>query len=179
MKYLKSLFITTIYIYVLILYFVNDSNKNLIGVIFDSFGISCFAALYFLFLHFTLKTLLPDKFFEIRRFERLGKLYKVIGVGIFKFLLQKNLLPPLTGKFTLKKHSFESLIYLEKQMRSAETIHFLAFLTTIIIMIPFGLYRDVRFFYFIIVFNTIVNLYPTLVQRYNRNRIHKILNFRN
>ena len=91
MKYLKFLLISAIYIYVLNLYFTNASNKNLFGIIVDSFGISCFAALYYLFTLFVLKTRLPDKFFEIRRFEKSGKLYKLIGVKFFKILLHNPL----------------------------------------------------------------------------------------
>ena len=60
-------------------------------------------------------------------------------------------------------------------MRNAETVHFLGFISTFIIMIPFGCFKDSRYFYYMIVFNTIENFYPVLVQRYNRNRIYKIV----
>jgi hypothetical protein len=175
MKYLKFLIISLVYVFILILYLINDGNKTLLGIIFDSFGINCLTALYFLFLLNACKTTLPNKFHKIREFEKSSKLYKLIGVRAFKFLLAKNPLPTFTGNFSTKGHSVEGLYKLEKLMRNAETLHFQAFLTNLIVMLPFTFFRDTRFLYFMIAFNIIVNLYPVLVQIYNRNRIDKIL----
>jgi hypothetical protein len=99
----------------------------------------------------------------------------MIGVKIFKFLLIKNPFPTFTTKISLKNYSTSGLFMLEKEMRNAETIHFLGFILALIIMILFGCFRDSRFFYYFLIFNTINNLYPVFVQRYNRNRIYKII----
>ena len=179
MKYLKFLLISFIYVFILVLYLNNSANKTLTGVIFDSFGINCLTAIYFLFLLSACKTTLPDKFHKIRDFEKSGKLYKLMGVRIFKIILAKNPIPTFTGNLKLRSFSAEGLYKLEKLMRGAETIHFQAFITMFIVMIPFGFFRDSHFFYFMIFFNVIINLYPVLVQRYNRSRIYKIQNINN
>ena len=175
MKFLKFLIISSIYVFILTRYLVNDGNNDLWGIIFDSFGINCLSAVYFLFLLIACKTTLPDGFHRIRGFEKSGRLYRIAGVKAFKFLLAKNPLPSFTGKFSIKCHSIECLYKLEKQMRNSETLHFQAFITTLILMIPFTILRDSRFLYYIPAFNILVNLYPALVQRYNRDRIDKIL----
>ena len=176
MRYLKFLLISLIYFFILYLYLINDSNKHLLGIIFDSFGINCFTALYFLFLFFACKTTLNDKFFKHHKIEKSGTLYKLLGVRVFKNILAKNPSATFTGKLSLKSYSIKGLNQLENDMRVAETIHFQALLTGVIITIPFGYFRNSRFYYFMIIFNILVNFYPVLVQRYNRNRIFTILN---
>lgn len=64
-------------------------------------------------------------------------------------------------------------------MRVAEKVHMESFLTTFIVMLLFGFIRDYRFFYFMAIFNIVINFYPVLVQRYNRTRIYKIQNSEN
>lgn len=175
MKYLKFILILFVFICILILYFNNTANKTLIGIVFDSFWINFLTVLFFLLIHQISGFSLPEKFYSIREFEKSGILYRTIGVKIFKFLLVKNPFPTFTAKISLKNYSTSSLFMLEKEMRNAETIHFLGFILTLIIMILFGCFRDLRFFYYMFIFNTINNLYPVFIQRYNRNRINKIV----
>jgi len=54
-------------------------------------------------------------------------------------------------------------------------IHFLGFLFSLIITIVFGLARNYRFFIWMSLINLLLNLYPVLLQRYNRNRIQRVL----
>ncbi|MBV6429883.1 MAG: hypothetical protein KIPDCIKN_04481 [Haliscomenobacter sp.] len=180
MKYIKFLFLSGIYILILILYLNNSANRFLIGIINDSLWINCLTVIYFLFLHYTLKTsLLPDKYYEIHEFEKSGTLYRLIGVKVFKIILTKSPLPTFTAKLNIKEYSFEGIKILEKKMRVAEKVHMESFLTTFIVMLLFGFIRDYRFFYFMAIFNIVINFYPVLVQRYNRTRIYKIQNSEN
>ncbi|MFZ5940174.1 MAG: hypothetical protein ACOYXB_06335 [Bacteroidota bacterium] len=174
LKYLKFVLLTGFYVFFLVLYFTNEVNRNLAGVLFDSFGLSCLAAFYILFLLRSIPVSLPDRYFRIRGFEKSGKIYRLLGVRFFKLILAKNFAPAFTGKLVLKGPSPEEIDRLEKQMRFAETIHTLAFFLTLLVMIPFGLYRDPRFFVFMPLFTVLTNLYPSLVQRFNRSRIMKL-----
>jgi hypothetical protein len=175
MRFAKIFLITLVFICVLFLYLNNNVNKNLLGIIFDAFWINFLTVLYFLLINLTSNISLPEKYFQIRKFEKSGNLFRFIGVKNFKVLLTKNPFPIFTARIDLKGHSTESLHNLERKMRNIEAVHFFAFISTFIIMIPFGLFRDSRFFYFLLLFNSIENLYPILVQRYNRNRINKIV----
>lgn len=176
MRYLKITVLSSAFFLILILYFINDSNKSLVGVIFDSFWINFLTVLYILLIHHSINIRLPEKYYAIKEYERSGKFYGLSGVRVFKVLLTKNLLPVFTAKISIKSHSILALQKLEKEMRDIETVHFLGFLSTSILMLPFGCYRDYRFFYFMIAFNIIENLYPVFVQRFNRNRINNIIN---
>ena len=60
-------------------------------------------------------------------------------------------------------------------MKKTEMIHFLGFLFSLIITIVFGLARNYRFFIWMSLINLLLNLYPVLLQRYNRNRIQRVL----
>jgi hypothetical protein len=141
----------------------------------DSFWINFITVLFFLLIQLASNISLPDKFYEIREFEKSGHLYRITGAKVFKYLLTKNPFPTFTARIFLKDYSIAGLYKLEKEMRNAETVHFLGFISTFIIMIPFGCFKDSRYFYYMIAFNTIENFYPVLVQRYNRNRIYKIV----
>jgi hypothetical protein len=176
MKYLKMILLSTGFILIITLYFNNNANKTLLGIILDSFWLTWLAVFYILLLHLTCEISLPERFHAICKIEKSGKIYRYLGVKNFKDLLTKNPFPTFTAKISLRDFSTAGLHKLEKDMRNAEAIHFLGFLTSLLIMILFGFFRDFRFFYFMIIFTIIINLYPVLVQRYNRNRIHKILN---
>jgi hypothetical protein len=175
MRSLKIILVSFVFIFILILYFNNTANKNLGGIILDAFWINFLTVLYFLLIQRISNFSLPDKFHLIRKFEKSGTLYRLIGVKHFKFLLTKNPFPIFTARISPKSYSTAGLHKLGKEMRNIEAIHLFAFLATFFIMIPFGWFRDSRFFYFIIAFNLIENLYPVLVQRYNRNRISNIV----
>lgn len=175
MKYLKALLISIGFVFILMLYFNNELNKSITGVILDSFWINFVTILYLMFLHYIMNTSFSDKFHKIRHFEKSGKMYRMIGVKVFKYILANNPYPTFTAKLAIESFSVEGLCKLEKRMRDAEAIHFQAFVASLIVMIPFGLARDYRFFYFMTIFNIINNLYPVFVQRYNRNRINRII----
>jgi hypothetical protein len=176
MKFVKILVITLLFFCILFLYFINDANKHLGGIIFDAFWINFLTVLYFLLIHLTYKISLPDKYYQLCKFEKSGILFRIIGVRYFKLLLVKNPFPVFTRRVVLKGHSEADLLKVEREMREIETVHFLALVSTFLIVIPFGWLRDTRFFYLITIFNIIENFYPILVQRYNRNRINKMIN---
>jgi len=179
MIFFKIIGVTIGFIILIVLYLNNESNRTILGIIFDSFWINWLIIFYILLIHLSKKISLSDKFHAIKKFESSGILYSIIGVKYYKYLLEKNPLPTLTAKLFLKNKSRNSLIKLENEMRTAEAVHIIAFILSLIIMILFSYLRDIRFIYFMIIFNILLNLYPFFVQRYNRNRIHRILKLAN
>ena len=118
---------------------------------------------------------LSKNYFKILSFEYSSKFYKSIGVYRFKKILQKYPIPFSTRKIILVGKNISSIEDLNKQMKDAEEIHVFAFIINILVAILFGFLRDTRFFIWLTIFNIIMNLYPILVQRFNRNRIRIIV----
>jgi hypothetical protein len=175
MNFIKLILIFIVFITILILYLNNDANKTILGIIFDSFWINWLIVLYVFLTHKISKISFPNRFYQIQKHEYSGLFYQKIGVKLFKKILVKNPLPLSTAKLSLKNKSIESIRKLENQMRVAETVHFISFVISILVMLLFVFLRDLRFIYFMIFFNLIINLYPFFVQRYNRNRINNFL----
>jgi hypothetical protein len=178
-NYLKLILISILFVIIIFLYLNNESNKAILGIIFDSFWINWLVVFYIFLIQKINNVSFSNHFYKIRKHEYSGFFYQKIGVKLFKKILVKNPLPLSTAKLSLKNKSIESIRKLENQMRVAETIHFISFVISIFVMLFFGLLRDLRFIYFMIIFNIIINLYPFFVQRYNRNRINKRLDLVN
>jgi hypothetical protein len=164
MKYLKLIFLSFGFIFLIVLYLNNESNKTMLGIIFDSFWINWIIVFYVLLIHLIRNLSFPDTFYRIRKFEHSGIFYKTIGVVLFKYILVNSPIPLFTAKLSLKSKSKNSIIKLDEDMRRAETIHIIAFISSLLIMTIFSYLRDLRFLYFMIVFNIIINLYPFYVQ---------------
>lgn len=175
MKVLKVILLSFVYIFVLLLYLNNDANRHLAGIVFDSFALNGITVFFFIALHFACKIMPPNRYYRLRAFETSGKLYSLLGVPFFKMILSKNPLPTLTAKLSIENYSRDGLKELERKMRYAEAVHIQSFLLVFMVMILFSILRDSRFVLYLSVFNVITNLYPALVQRYNRNRIQKII----
>ena len=171
----KSILLSFAYVMLLRLYLLNELNKHLIGIIFDSFWLTGVSTLYIIFLLQKTGLWLYNSYFRIKKIEYSGKIYNTIGMKYFKKIIQKYPLPNVTLKIDLKGKSKSDILNLENRMREAEQIHIFGFLLTLIISIFFALQRDIRFLLWFTVFNIIMNLYPTFLQRYNRNRIRLIL----
>jgi hypothetical protein len=179
MNYLKLILISILFVIILFLYLNNESNKTILGIIFDSFWINWLVVFYVFLIHKISNVSFSDQFYKIKNYEYSGFFYQKIGVTLFKRILVKTPLPLSTAKLSLKNKSIESIRTLENQMRVAETVHFISFVISIFVIPFFGFLRDLRFIYFMMIFNIIINLYPFLVQRYNRNRINKRLDLVN
>ena len=121
-------------------------------------------------IHRTNTVKLPERYFHIRPIER--KVYRFLGVGCYQRLIRRvNIFNP---ELHLKEGR-SGLVKLEQATRDAEQAHALIY----IIVSGFTLYALFRrwwmvaFWYF--VFNMLLNGYPVMVQRYNRDRINRIL----
>lgn len=158
------------------LYLSNEFNKQLPGIISDSFWLTGVSTLYIIFLLQKTGFRLSDQYYRIKNFERSFKLYKTIGIEYFKKIIHKYPLPGATLKIELKGRSKSDILDVEDRMREAEQIHVFGLLLIMIIAILFAFIRDIRFLLWFSIFNIIMNLYPIFLQRYNRNRIGSVLN---
>jgi hypothetical protein len=171
----KNTFLSIAYIILLLLYINNDFNRHLLGIISDSFWLTVVSTLFIIFLLQKTDLKFSKVYFQIRKLEYSSKLYRVIGVTFFKKILQRFYLPKVTLKISLRDRSKSEISHIENQMEQAEQIHVLGFILIVIVSIIFSILRDVSFILWFTIFNILMNLYPVLLQRYNRNRIRIII----
>ena len=175
----KIILLSLIYLFIIILYLFNDLNRNLFGIILDSFWLTGITLFYLIFVLKNTGFNLGSSYFRIRRFEYPAKIYQILGVKLFKRILQKYPLPFATRKIQLQGRSESALLKIEAEMKDAEITHAVGIVSNIILGVLFSMWRDRRFFFWLTLFNVILNLYPVFVQRYNRNRIRILKNHLN
>ena len=111
-----------------------------------------------------------------RFWERNGKLYKFLGIKVFKKYV------PTSGDYvrrrfgaTLLIKNIEDVREYEKNTRVLELAHITFFLVTVPLMVLYLILGAVGPFWSLVVVNLLVNIYPVMLQRYNRARIYKII----
>jgi hypothetical protein len=110
-----------------------------------------------------------------------GKIYECLGVRFFKKWVPTSgeVVTRLRGinrlKITETGSRRKALEIFELQTRKWEWRHLISAIFLFIWAIIGGLYFDIKHFYIPIIINVFVNLYPILVQRYNRVRIIVLL----
>jgi hypothetical protein len=128
----------------------------------------------------TFKPKLTSGYFTIKRWENEGKIYVLTGVNLFRKLLVLVGWEKITKAVNPVKNGLSALQQLEYGTRQAEFGHLIVFLiilaTNILVAISMGLMASL----WLIILNLLLNVYPLLLQRYNRPRFQRvILNYSN
>lgn len=116
---------------------------------------------------------LPARYFELRKWERGGRLYEALGVRRFQRLLRTPLLRILNLDIT-RRFSQRNYAEADQEMRHAETSHVLAFFVAFGVTILVFARRWWDALAYLTLFNTLVNAYPIMLQRYNRVRLERL-----
>lgn len=116
----------------------------------------------------------PPRYFRIKRFESNGRVYEMLGVKVFKKLVQRG--PLSIFNPTLRLSGGKSILpLLESEMRKAEAGH----LTIFLVILLFAAVALTRAWFdaagWLLLFSVILNGYPIMLQRYNRMRVYKIV----
>ncbi len=121
---------------------------------------------------------LKGNYFEIRSFERDGRLYEWLGVRLFRFFV-----PMGDGINRLVRYfqpdyrivNAESVADFEKRTINAESFH----LYCLLLIVPSAIYAAVLGWWgwvlLLTVPNVLLHLYPVLLQRYTRARILRFI----
>ncbi|CAG5074732.1 hypothetical protein DYBT9623_05420 [Dyadobacter sp. CECT 9623] len=123
----------------------------------------------------TLKSPLASPYFTDRTWERKGKIYESVGVNLYRKLLVWTGWEKLNKKANPIEKNNAALTHLHYQTKKSELGHL------IILIIVLGLNIFVAFKYGVreslslLVLNILLNLYPILLQRYNRPRIERAM----
>jgi hypothetical protein len=116
-----------------------------------------------------------SKYFLSKPFEREGSIYLWIGVRYYKYLLRLIGWEKIIRKGQPMKNHLPSLINYRIWTQGSEAIHLFASIFVIAYTIWIGWRYSIGDIYWLIIFNIIVNVYPAILQRYNRPRVDRLI----
>ncbi|RTY92419.1 hypothetical protein [Flavobacterium sp. GT3R68] len=124
----------------------------------------------------TLKPAFKSTYYNEKKWEKKGKIYESLGVNIFRKLLVLIGWEKINKKNNPVKKSLEALIHLEYVTKQSELGHLIIFF----IVIPFTVFVTVKYgiveSLWLLILNLVLNIYPIILQRYNRPRLKKAIN---
>lgn len=118
----------------------------------------------------------PSTYYDIKAFERSGQIYERLGIRFFKKLARRGPLSIFSPTLRFpKEKTLTALQHLDHEMCKAETGHAVIF----IVMLLFISYALLRGWFdavgWMLAFNVIINGYPVMLQRYNRIKLHELI----
>ncbi len=112
---------------------------------------------------------LPERWYELRSWERTGRAYERVGVRIVKALLRRGPLSWFNPDLHLPaERTSEALARLDRRMRDAEASHAILAAATLPIAASMAVNGWWSTAAWTVVFDVLMNGYPVALQRYNR-----------
>ena len=124
----------------------------------------------------TMKPKLTSSYYDIKDWEKGGRVYASLGVTLFRKILVWIGWEKLHKKANPVKKGLNSLLQLEHGTRQSEFGHLVVFLIVLVVnifvAIKFGFVNSL----WLLILNLILNFFPIILQRYNRPRLKRIIN---
>ena len=118
---------------------------------------------------------LKSSYFNSHRIEVEGKIYKYLGVHLFRKLLVLSGWERSRKKETPIRKSLILLEYYEYRTRTSEFGHVIIAIIIALISVYVCAIYSFKETLWLISFNVFMNLYPIIVQRYNRPRVRRVI----
>lgn len=117
---------------------------------------------------------LPERYHALRRFERDGRVYELVGIRLVKQLLRRGPLAVFNPDLHLPAEpNPANVAHLDQRMRDAEASHAILFAATVGVVA----HAAVRGWWgaagVTLFFDVLLNGYPVMLQRYNRARLER------
>jgi hypothetical protein len=132
--------------------------------------------IFVLFFTETLKSPLTSSYYNEKAWEQRGKVYERFGVNFFRKLLVWIGWEKLNKKAKPVQKNTEALTHLYYETKKSEINHliilFIVLGFNVFVAIQFGVLKSL----WLLLLNVLLNLYPILLQRYNRPRIERAIN---
>ena len=124
----------------------------------------------------TLKSPLTSPYYNEKTWERRGKIYESFGLNFYRKLLVWIGWEKLNKKSNPIEKNIKALTHLHYQTKKSELGHIIIFFIVlgfnIFVAFKFGILKS----FSLLILNILLNLYPILLQRYNRPRIERAIN---
>jgi hypothetical protein len=133
-----------------------------------------FIAIFTVIFDFLLKPKLTAAYFNCRPFERGGSLYRWLGVRYYASALRRIGWERFRRQERPITHDRESITQFERWTRGAEAVHTCAAIAVAGITVWVGFTRSPSDTMWLVLSNVLFNVYPVMLQRYNRARIARI-----
>lgn len=123
----------------------------------------------------TLKSQLSSPYFHDKAWERGGKVYESVGINLYRKLLVGIGWEKLHKQSKPVRKNIDALRFLHYKTKQDELAHLIIF----IIVLGFGIFVAFKFgvvySLWLFVLNILLNLYPILLQRFNRPRLERAI----
>ena len=124
----------------------------------------------------TFKPKLASTYYKSKKWEAEGKIYKWFGVDVFRKLLVWVGWEKLNKASNPVNKNLDALKQLEYRTRQSEIGHliifFIVLIFNLVVAFKYGIIQSLWLFFL----NIMLNVYPIVVQRYNRPRLKNIIN---
>src|SRR3546814_6008225 len=128
-----------------------------------------------LYITQTFKLRLASTYYNSKKWEAEGKIYRWFGVHGFRKILVWVGWEKLNKASNPVKQNLDALKHLEYSTRQSEFGHLVIFFIVLAITLFVGLYYGFRQSVWLFILNVVLNVYPIGVQRYNRPRLQKAI----
>ncbi|OKL38487.1 glycosyl-4,4'-diaponeurosporenoate acyltransferase CrtO family protein [Pontibacter flavimaris] len=150
-----------------------------VGVMFSfesfvfSWSLNFILMIWYTYLTSQINLELDSDYFEPKPFERNGSIYKYLGVHAYRKLLVWIGWERINKKKNPVKHSLLSLKESEYNTRASELGH--TIIALIVFAVTIGVPSSLGEAKWLIITNLFLNIYPIMVQRFNRPRYSRII----
>jgi hypothetical protein len=105
------------------------------------------------------------------------RMYTIIGIPFFKWLVTKTVYRHLNKNIKFRtRPDRNELVNVRSAMTESEVLHAVAFVFVILTGVPVLLIQgDYIMAFYLMVLNVVFNLYPTLLQQYNKTKLDKVM----
>ena len=129
-----------------------------------------------LYITQTFKLKLESTYYNSKKWEIGGKIYKWFGVQGFRKVLVWVGWEKFRKTVNPVKNSLDALKHLEYSTRQSEFGHLIIFFIVLALTLFVGFYHGFSQSLWLLILNVILNAYPIGVQRFNRPRLQKAIN---
>ena len=124
---------------------------------------------------FLIKTTFYQEKLSNLNFVKSKKLNKLIGIGVIKWIIKNTFFKFFNPKLKMKsKPEVNELDVLRREMTLAEVNHLIAFYAVVILAIVMVFKEKYLLALVMMIVNTLMNLYPSLLQQENKRRLDKL-----
>jgi hypothetical protein len=124
----------------------------------------------------TLKSPLTSPYYQEKTWEKKGKIYEYLGINLFRKILVWVGWERLNKKSNPIEKDTQTLLQLHYRTKQSELGHIIIFIIVlgfnILVAFKYGFSKSMC----LLALNILLNLYPILLQRYNRPRIERAIN---